>query len=217
MADYSPLLTLPLVRASQASKEVTMNTATLMSEAMIQLVVENITTNAPPGSPAQGVRYIVGSAPTGLWSGKARQVAVYIGTAWVFFLPKEGYFAWDKATDKLMYYTGSAWAAYGAASSSASGLLILDYDQTTTEITVTDAQWDATTVFKCDLQYNDPSSSCLFTLGSQVGMKRIWIPAASSGTTLTISSNWGSLTLPTGAGRYDILIANDGTVANVST
>ena len=54
------------------------------------LGVVNQTTNAPPGSPADGDSYIIGGSPTGAWSGKARQIAIYEVSAWAYYVPVEG-------------------------------------------------------------------------------------------------------------------------------
>lgn len=68
--------------------------------------------NTPPGSPTNGVRYIVGAAPTGAWSGHSDAIAVYLTTgtpAWAFIPPKEGWRAWDVARAAYRRFTGAAW------------------------------------------------------------------------------------------------------------
>jgi hypothetical protein len=52
--------------------------------------------NTPPGSPALGDRYIVGTVPTGAWSTHASALAVYQKdetntSAWIYYTPKEGW------------------------------------------------------------------------------------------------------------------------------
>lgn len=44
---------------------------------------------APPGSPANGDRYIVGASATGAWAGHDDDLAVYRG-GWQFYTPNEG-------------------------------------------------------------------------------------------------------------------------------
>ncbi len=46
--------------------------------------------NDPPGTPAEGDRYIVGGTPTGAWTGHALDIAWYDGTAWQFERVEEG-------------------------------------------------------------------------------------------------------------------------------
>jgi len=67
--------------------------------------------NTPPGSPAAGSRYIVGQSPTGAWAGKAGQVAVFSGSAWVFYAPKIGWVAYVEDEEKITVYKSSGWSA----------------------------------------------------------------------------------------------------------
>ena len=75
------------------------------------LSVVNQTTNAPPGSPADGDAYIIGGSPTGAWSGKARQIALYQDSAWAYYVPTEGDHAYDRNLNAEYVYDGSAWAS----------------------------------------------------------------------------------------------------------
>lgn len=75
------------------------------------LSVVNKTTNAPPGSPADGDAYIIGGSPTGAWSGKARQIAIYQSSAWVYYVPTKGDTAFDKTTNAAFVFDGSAWVS----------------------------------------------------------------------------------------------------------
>lgn len=80
-------------------------------------IVENQTTNAPPGSPSDGVQYIIGSSPTGAWAGNAAKLAIYYGSAWIVVTPADGYQAYDKALALPYVYSSSqsAWIAKGGA------------------------------------------------------------------------------------------------------
>lgn len=104
--------------ASQAQKEVTHNDALNDLDALTQLSVINRTLNAPPASPATGDVYIVGTSPTGTWTGNADKIASYYG-GWKFKTPQTGWHAWAQNESKFLYYTGSAWqplaAPYGDA------------------------------------------------------------------------------------------------------
>ena len=72
------------------------------------LKVENQTTNAPPGSPADGVAYIIGGSPTGAWAGKAGWLALY-GSAWNYKQPVAGDMAYDKSQGVNVSFNGTAW------------------------------------------------------------------------------------------------------------
>jgi hypothetical protein len=107
--DASPNLNLPFIMAAQAQKHVTHNEALRALDAIVQLAVPDKDLTAPPGSPDEGACYIVGTSPTGEWSGQAGKIAAYQDGAWAFYAPREGWLAWvaDEAT--LYVWSGSAW------------------------------------------------------------------------------------------------------------
>lgn len=71
--------------------------------------VENQTTNTPPGSPADGVAYIVGGTPTGAWVGHSLDLAIYETSGWVFYDGYEGAEVYDKSLDVTYIHNGSTW------------------------------------------------------------------------------------------------------------
>lgn len=79
----SPDFGLPYIAASQAQPEVTHNEAISLLQALLNGVIDR-GVNTPPGSPSEGDAYIVGSAPTGEWTGRANCIAVFFGTGWLF-------------------------------------------------------------------------------------------------------------------------------------
>ena len=103
------LLGLPLLQPSQAQKHVTVNDAMTVLDTVVQLSVKSSVLNIPPSIPAEGDRYIVGPVPTGTWSGKARQVAAWVGSAWVFHAPAQGWIAWDETTSIALVFTATNW------------------------------------------------------------------------------------------------------------
>lgn len=54
--------------------------------------------DTPPGAPSNGDRYVLGAAPTGVWSGQADKLAIYIEGAWEFHPIPDGQKVWDSAT-----------------------------------------------------------------------------------------------------------------------
>ncbi len=68
-------------------------------------------TDTPPGSPANGDRYVVGPSPSGAWSGHANEYAVYLGSAWTFRAPIEGDVVFDQTAKFTKSYRNSAWSA----------------------------------------------------------------------------------------------------------
>lgn len=71
--------------------------------------VENQTTNAPPGSPTNGVAYIIGGSPSGVWIGHALEVVIREAGAWVYYIPYEGAEVHDKTLDSYAKFNGATW------------------------------------------------------------------------------------------------------------
>lgn len=76
--------------------------------------VENQTTNTPPGSPSDGVAYLVAGSPTGAWVGHELDLAIYETSAWVFYDGYEGARVYDKALNALYTHNGATWATPAA-------------------------------------------------------------------------------------------------------
>lgn len=83
---------------------------------LTQLAVKDISLSAPPGSPTDGDRYIVGPSATGAWSGKTDYIARYVAatTSWFFYAPKAGFSAWSVAQLTKYTYTGAGWVSAGS-------------------------------------------------------------------------------------------------------
>ncbi|HUY68253.1 MAG TPA: DUF2793 domain-containing protein [Alphaproteobacteria bacterium] len=105
----TPNLALGYIVASQAQKEVTHNGALNDLDFLAKLSVIDYTLGTPPSSPATGDTYIIGSSPTGAWAGSAHAVAGYY-SGWSIKPPQAGWVAWTQNGNRLLYYTGSAWA-----------------------------------------------------------------------------------------------------------
>jgi len=109
--DETPNLGLPYIMAAQSQKHVTHNEAIRALDAIVQLSVLDRSLGAPPDVPVEGARYIVGSGPTGAWSGHAREIAAYQDGAWMFYTPREGWIAWVADEDVAVVWNGSTWVA----------------------------------------------------------------------------------------------------------
>lgn len=113
-------LGLPLMAAAQSQKHITHNDAILMLDALVQLAVISTTLTAPPGSPVDGDRYIIGSGATGAWAGKDLNVAFYSNGVWQFAVPRPGWQAYDIANNDILVWNGSAWIDVAVAGGYAS-------------------------------------------------------------------------------------------------
>lgn len=103
MAD-TPNLVLPYLAANQSQKHVTVNEALRRLDALVQVTVQSAALATPPGSPAEGQRWIVPASPTGAWAGQSGKIGAWQDGAWVFYAPLDGWTAIDISTDTLLLY-----------------------------------------------------------------------------------------------------------------
>ncbi|WP_411037703.1 DUF2793 domain-containing protein [Shinella sp. BYT-45] len=109
MSDATTHLLLPYIRAAQAQKHVTHNEALRLLDGLVQLSVLDRDLTAPPGSPTDGDRYIVGSGATAAWAGWDLNVALWTDGAWLRLPPRTGWRAWVEDEGLLLVYDGSVW------------------------------------------------------------------------------------------------------------
>ena len=109
MSDATTHLLLPYILAAQAQKHVTHNEALRLLDGLVQLSVLDRDLTAPPGSPADGDRYIVASGATGDWAGWDLNVALWTDGAWLRLPPRTGWRAWVEDEGLLLVYDGAGW------------------------------------------------------------------------------------------------------------
>jgi hypothetical protein len=109
MSDATTHLLLPYILAAQGQKHVTHNEALRILDGLVQLSVLDRDLTAPPGSPADGDRYIVGSGATGDWAGWDLNVALWTDGAWLRLPPRTGWRAWIEDEALLLVYDGAGW------------------------------------------------------------------------------------------------------------
>jgi hypothetical protein len=107
--DETANLKLPYIIAAQSQKHVTHNEALRALDAIVQLAVADKDLSAPPGSPDEGARYIIGASPTGSWSGHATHVAAWQDGAWAFYVPVAGWLAWVDDESESYLFSGGGW------------------------------------------------------------------------------------------------------------
>ena len=102
---------IPFVSENTFDPAAGLNESLLTVDALLQLAVVSVGDNTPPGSPANGARYIVGTAPTGAWAGRANHVAQWLGGAWRFYAARYAL----NMTDGLVYVRqGATWSVAAA-------------------------------------------------------------------------------------------------------
>ena len=114
MSDATTHLLLPYILAAQAQKHVTHNEALRILDGLVQLSVLDRDLTSPPGSSADGDRYIVASGATGLWAGWDLNIAYRVDGAWTRLVPRPGWLAWIAAEAAFVGWNGSAWQAFRA-------------------------------------------------------------------------------------------------------
>jgi hypothetical protein len=127
----TPRLNLPLVAAQQAQKHVTVNEALHRLDLLVQLAVTDAAQASPPVSPPMSAAYIIPAGATGVWAGRATQIASWDGAGWRFLAPQAGWVVWVSSLNRLQVYTGSGWAdAVSLAGATMLGLNATASDQT---------------------------------------------------------------------------------------
>ncbi|AMK18691.1 DUF2793 domain-containing protein [Sphingobium sp. MI1205] len=122
MTDF-PNTGAPMWAASQASPWDAVNEASFIFDAFAsRSIVEDRDLTAPPGSCANGARYLIAAAATGLWVGHDGELAIAIGTdasnGWYFAnVARHGNQLLVKDEDLLIEYDGASWNPFwpGAA------------------------------------------------------------------------------------------------------
>lgn len=95
--------------SGQGSGEVTHNSAINKIDALLMGGIKDRHLTAPPGSPAEGDRYIVAAGGSGAWSGYDGYMAIYY-SGWVFLAPAEGWLLWVDDENVFIRYDSAAWA-----------------------------------------------------------------------------------------------------------
>ncbi len=70
--------------------------------------------DTPPGTPAEGDRYLVIATATGDWAEHENDIAEWNGTSWDFTTPNTGFAVWIEDTTIQKVFNGSAWVFFGS-------------------------------------------------------------------------------------------------------
>jgi hypothetical protein len=110
MTETTPNLALPEIAAAQAQKHVTHNEALRVLDAVIHLAVLDRDLVAPPDSPAEGQRWLVGTPASGDWASHDDEIAAWQDGGWQFYQPHVGWLAYVMDEAALLAWSGTAWA-----------------------------------------------------------------------------------------------------------
>ena len=194
---------IPFVPENTTDPAAGLNLSLLTIDMLLHLAVETIGDTVPPSNPADGARYIVGTASTGAWSGHNNQLAMWIADPgyWQF---RDVNFAFNKA-DNIIYVYTTSWTQYATQPQS---IVTLKTDITTAYTLI------ATDAGKC-IEMNNasantvtipPYSSVAFPVGTRIKVRQYGAGqtsiVAGSGvtiikpsTTLNISARYGDVEL----------------------
>jgi hypothetical protein len=101
----SPRFGLPLLFAGQAQKEVFVNEAHALTDALLHPAIEG-EADVPPAAPVPGECWLVGGSPTGAWADHAGELASYQPGGWIFASPCDGMRLLDRSTGQDIRYRG---------------------------------------------------------------------------------------------------------------
>lgn len=108
----TPILGMDELVASQSQPHLLVNAGLRALEVAAQIRVLD-RTNTPPGSPADGDRYLVTATATGAWAGHEDHIAYYSG-GWLFLTPESGWIAY--VVDEAVHYRfTTVWAEVNLA------------------------------------------------------------------------------------------------------
>jgi len=102
-------LSLPLLVAGQAQKEVWHNEALALIDFLVAAAVEGLPSNDPPASPAIGTCYIVGDSPIGEWAQSAGSLAAFTSAGWRYVVPVPGLTVFVKSEAAFAVYDSAVW------------------------------------------------------------------------------------------------------------
>lgn len=118
----SPRFGLPLLFAGQSQKEVFVNEAFALADALLHCSIEG-TAAQPPASPSEGQNWLVSDSPTGDWTGRAGQLACFQGGSWLYVSPRDGLRVLDRLTEQELLYHGG-WQRPAAPAMPSGGAVI---------------------------------------------------------------------------------------------
>lgn len=102
----TPRLALPLLFAGQAQKEFTVNESLLRADIAVQCAVEG-EVSAPPASPSAGQVWLIGTSPSGIFTGRAGAIAGWTAAGWRFVTPAPGFVVYDRTAQCFRLFSGT--------------------------------------------------------------------------------------------------------------
>jgi len=193
----TPTLGIQLWDTGITQADVVFNDALRRLDVLTGLKIVSRTTNAQPGSPAEGDAYVITGAATGaIWTTYAQHdIAYYSNAAWVNYVPAGRILlVVADETDLMIYWDGAAWTTFPFV---AEGTAILSTGET-----------GAVKFLR-----EDGDNTCSWQPIPTAATDTIWIPAAAMQP--TVSNGCAALAnVETTAGRPDQIVLDFDTAAD---
>jgi len=109
MSELSSRYRLPFLVSGQGQKDVTHNEAILIIDALLHPLILSRTLTEPVADPSTGDCWLIPEGASGVWLGKAGQLAVWTVGGWRFLQPAEGYSAWVKSERRRIRRLEEGW------------------------------------------------------------------------------------------------------------
>jgi hypothetical protein len=109
MAETTPRLSLPLLEAGQAQKELFHNEALALLDIAVAAGVQGVGLDTPPAMPMPGQCWVVGTGPTGDWADRADAIAGWTANGWRFVAPHVGMVVWSIADRLEARFDDTGW------------------------------------------------------------------------------------------------------------
>jgi hypothetical protein len=110
--------------AGQAQKEYFVNEAHARADMLLHLAIIG-ESNDPPASPQEGECWLVGSSPSGDWSGQAGAIAGRQSGNWLFVTPRNGMAVLDQSAGQVIRYV-DGWMAADPVAEPSGGAVVDD-------------------------------------------------------------------------------------------
>lgn len=103
LTSVTPRFALPYLFAGQAQKEVSVNQAHAMLDALLHPSI-TAEQSSPPLAAAEGQCWLVGAGATDGWQGHDGAIATMQAGSWVFAAPRNGMSVYDETVEQTRYY-----------------------------------------------------------------------------------------------------------------